>query len=368
LRLRREHGITAALGIGLVLALLDLQWAYSLHYKLAQPDFYVYYLAAQLGRAHGWSVIYDPAVFLPPVTAAVGKPLPFLNPPELAWLVAPLSFLPYSLAAWIWTGVLVAAFVLVWYLAVPGGRLLRLIHGVGAAVLLPVFVSILFGQVSLVVVAAITMSWWLLSRGRPWLAGLALSALILKPQMAFLVPFALLLAGYARVFLAWLAVSVPLAILTLLATGTTVFDHISESLRLVSGAAGSIQSSLLRQLPLSMAIVGIVIVLGLSVLIVWRGRSSSPSSPIAIGLISSALVSPYINFYDLSALVLAGWLILRLNPPRWQQGVTLGMYVPLCGAPIWPLFTLACLCGWLLSLAIPNGRPDSRAGNHLAAM
>ena len=76
MRLRREHGITAALGVSVVLAIIDLQWSYTLHYKLAQPDFYVYYLAAQLGRVWGWGAIYDPAVFLPPVTAAVGKRCP----------------------------------------------------------------------------------------------------------------------------------------------------------------------------------------------------------------------------------------------------------------------------------------------------
>jgi len=354
MRLRREHGVTAALGVSVVLAIIDLLWSYTLHYKLAQPDFYVYYLAARLGRAHGWAAIYDPVVFLPPVTAAVGKPLPYLNPPELAWLVTPLSFLPYPLAAWIWTGLLAAAFVLVWYLAAPGRGIVRLIHGLGAAVLLPVFVGVLFGQVSLVVVAAVALAWWLLSRGRPWLAGLALSALILKPQIAFLVPLALLLAGHGRVFLAWLAVSVPLAVITLLATGTGLFHQISRSLHTVSGVPGPIQSSLLRQLPLPVAGIGIAVVLGASVLILWRERGSGPSRPIAIGLISSVLVSPYVNFYDLSALVLAAWLILGTNPPRWQRAVTLGMYVPLYGAPIWPIVTLACLCGWLLSLAAPT--------------
>ena len=363
MRLRREHGITVALGISVALALVDLEWSYTLHYKLAQPDFYVYYLAAQLGRAHGWGAIYDPAVFLPPVTAAVGKPLPYLNPPELAWLVTPLSFLPYSLAAWIWTGVLAAAFVLVWYLVAPGRRLMRLSHGVGAAVLLPVFVGLLFGQVSLLVIAAVALSWWLLSSGRPWLAGLALSALILKPQMAFLVPLGLLLAGYGRVFLAWLAASVPLGIVALLATGTAVFQHISQSLHLVSGVPGPIQSSLLRQLPLPLAIIAMAVVLGLSVLIIWRGRGGGPSIPIAVGLLSSMLVTPYVNFYDLAALVLAAWLILRVNPPRWQQVVTIGMYVPLYGAPIWPLVTLACLCGWLLSLAALSTR-QARRVNH----
>ena len=360
MRLRRQHWITAAVGISVVLAIIDLQWSYTLHYKLAQPDFYVYYLAAQLGRVHGWAAIYDPVVFLPPVTAAVGKPLPYLNPPELAWLVTPLSFLPYSLAAWIWTGLLAAAFMLVFILVAPGRGLIRLIHGASAAALLPVFVGVLFGQVSLVVVAAVALSWWLLSRGRPWLAGLALSVLILKPQIAFLVPPALLLAGYGRVALAWLAVSVPLAIVTLLATGTTVFDEMSQSLHLVSGIPGPIQSSLLRLLPLPVAIIGIVVVLGVSTVSLWRVRGNGPSLPFAVGLISSVLVSPYVNFYDLSALVLAAWLVLRINPPRWQRAVTLGMYVPLYGAPIWPLVTLACSCGWLVSLALPSRREPRR--------
>jgi len=365
--LRREHGITAALGVSVVLALVDLQWSYTLHYKLPQPDFYVYYLAAQLGRAHGWAAIYGPAVFLPPVTAAVGKPLPYLNPPELAWLVTPLSYLPYTLAGWIWTGLLAAAFGLVWYLVAPGRRLIRLIHGVGAAALLPVFVGVLFGQVSLVVVAAVALSWWLLSCGRPWLAGLALSALILKPQVAFLVPVALLMSGYWRAVLAWLMVSVPLAVIALLTTGTGVFHHISASLHAVSGVAGPIQSSLLRQLPLPLAIIGIVLVIAISTIILWRGCGSSPSLPIAVGLISSVLVSPYVNFYDLSALLLAGWLILRLDPPRWHKAVTLGMYVPLYGAPIWPIVTLVCLCGWLVSLAALDLGRRASASQRVAA-
>jgi hypothetical protein len=253
-------------------------------------------------------------------------------------------------------GVLAAAFAVVWSLAARGRPLIRAIHGIGAAALLPVFVGVLFGQVSLVVVAAVAGSWWLLSRGRPWLAGLALSALIVKPQIAFLVPFALLLAGYGRVFLAWAAISVPLAIITLLATGTAVFHHAFQSLDAVKGVPGPIQSSLLRQLPLPLAIVGIAAVLSVAAFTVWRGRGSGPSAPIAIGLLSSVLVSPYVNFYDLSALVLAAWLILRLNPPRWQQAVTLAMYVPLYGAPIWPLVTVVCLCAWLVSLAVLMAR------------
>jgi hypothetical protein len=196
------------------------------------------------------------------------------------------------------------------------------IHAVAAGALLPVFVGVLFGQVTLLVVAAVALSWWFLSHGRPWLAGLALAALMLKPQIAFLVPVALLLGGYWRVVLAWIAVSAPLAILALLATGTGVFQQVFRSLQLVRGVPGPIQSSLLRQLPVPAAVVAIGLVLGVSGVIIWRSRGSGPSLPIAVGLLASMLVTPYINFYDLSAMVLAGWLILRLNPPRWQQAAT----------------------------------------------
>jgi hypothetical protein len=341
-----------------VLAFIDLQWSSTLHYKLPQPDFYVYYLAAQIGRAHGWAAIYDPAIFLPPVTQAIGKPLPYLNPPELAWLVMPLSYLPYTLAGWIWSLLLAAAFGLIWALVAPDRKLIRVIHGVAAAALLPVFVGVLFGQVSLLVVAAVALSWWLLSRGRPWLAGLALGVLILKPQIAFLVPVTLLVSGYGRVVLAWLAVSVPAAVITLFAVGTGVFHHILQSLHAVNGVPGPIQSSLVRQLPAPLAVIGVLLVLAVSTLILWRARGSGPSLPIAVGLISCVLVSPYLNFYDLSALVLAGWLILRLDPLGWRKAVTLAMYVPIYGAPIWPVVTLACLCGWLVSLLSMPGRKD----------
>ena len=97
-------------------------------------------------------------------------------------------------------------------------------------------------------------------------------------------------------------------------------------------------------------------VTGVPLPFISSGGTSLIVSLIAVGLIASVLVSPYVNFYDLSALILAAWLILRTRPARWQQAVTLGMYVPLYGAPIWPLITLAYLCGWLVSLALPSRR------------
>ena len=111
MRFTSRHLTVGVIAASLVLALCDVLWLDTYRYAVASPDFFVYYLAAQLGSAHGWTVIYDPSIFLPAERAVVGRPLPYLNPPELAWLVLPLSWLPYAIAAWIWKAILAAAFI-----------------------------------------------------------------------------------------------------------------------------------------------------------------------------------------------------------------------------------------------------------------
>ena len=347
----RSHLVLVAIAAAAILAFFDLQWLDTLRYRVAFPDFFVYYLAAQLGQAHGWAAMYDPSLFLPAVTSAVGRPLPYLNPPELAWLVLPLSWLTYALAALIWSGILAGAFAVAWHLVAPGTRAWKVVHGLAAAMLLPVFVSFMIGQTSLIIVAAVAVAWWLMRRDRPWLAGIALAVVFLKPQAAFLVPVALLLAGYWRVFVGWLGVSALLTAIGLLVVGTSVFHNVMQSLADVQDIPGPVQISLGRQLPLPAALIGILLVLAVSAWVVRRARPGDSSIPIAVGLVASMLISPYINFYDLSAPVLAGWLILRTNPPRWQHAITFMVYIPIYVAPIFPLITLAALCGWLVSLA-----------------
>jgi hypothetical protein len=296
--------------------------------------------------------MYEPSTFLPAVTAAVGRPLPYLNPPELAWLVLPLSWLPYPLAAWIWGLFLALALGVTWLIAAPGGGRLRIVHLLAAVTLLPIFVSVWIGQASLIMVVVVALGWWQLRRERPWLAGAVLALIFLKPQLAFLVPPALLLAGYWRVFLSWLAVTTVLAIIALMSVGTSVFGNVMASLAQVHGIPGPVQMSLERQLPGPLAFAGVLLVLGISVVAIRRWRGTGPSIPIAIGLLASMLLSPYVNFYDLAAPVLAAWLILRTSPPRWHQIGIGALYVPGFVAPIWPLLTLASLCLMLASTLI----------------
>jgi hypothetical protein len=343
-------------GVPLVglLALLDLEWLDTYRYPIASPDFLVYYLAAQVGSSQGWAAIYDPSIFLPRITAAVGRPLPYLNPPQLAWLVLPLTLLPYSLAAWAWKGLLAAAYTLSSFLAAPGIRLAKIAWALAGALMLPVFMSLVFGQVSLLIVAVIALAYWLVRTNHPWLAGLVLAASFLKPQAAFLVPVALLLSSQLRTFIAWLSASAVLAVVALLAVSWSAVQNIAASMAVAGGIPGPVQMSLLRQLPLPLGLAGATLAVGVFVVVAIRSRPK-PEVAVAAGLIASVLVSPYLNVYDLSGLVLAAWLVERSNPLRWQARVSAAMLLPIFLAPIAPLLSLICISAWLASLlALPT--------------
>jgi len=69
------------------------------------------------------------------------------------------------------------------------------------------------------VVAAVAACWWFAERDRSVVAGLVLSAIALKPQLALFVPLCLLVSGHARVFGAWAVASLVIALVALAIAG-----------------------------------------------------------------------------------------------------------------------------------------------------
>jgi alpha-1,2-mannosyltransferase len=180
----------------------------------------------------------------------------------------------------------------------------------------------------------------------------ALAFLAFKPQVAFLVPVALLAAGYWRVVAAWLATTLALAGLSFIAVGTAGFAGIRASLSRAQGLGGPLQVSVWHVVP-SVAIAALVAAAGLCLMVVIAYRSRhTPQTPIAVGLLATMLVSPYVNYYDLAALVLAAWLVLRTNSARWQGITLLALYLPVFLAPLWPVPVVVAECLWLLTFVI----------------
>src|SRR5712692_6406515 len=84
-------------------------------------DFTFYYAAARLGLAHGWNHLYDLKLQQDQLDAigsriTVAQLARYVSPPPLAWLVVALTLLPYRVAYWVWSAVLLAALALLWQL------------------------------------------------------------------------------------------------------------------------------------------------------------------------------------------------------------------------------------------------------------
>ena len=244
---------------------------------------------------------------------------PFLNPPPLVWLATPFTALPFNVALVLWSLLVFAALALTWYLVAPGSTLTRAAFGAMWLGLFPVAFGLMVGQPVALVAAAVAGCWWLAERDRPVLAGAALSLIAVKPQIALFVPLCFVLAGHARVFGAWLAVTGLMALISLGLLGHDGLLRYRDALSLASGwqiTRGYAVSGLIGtgfQLYAAQAIV-----LAATLWAAWRWRGKGTAVPIAAGITGSLLFTPYVGFQDFAMLVVAGWLVLRAQPAAAQ--------------------------------------------------
>jgi hypothetical protein len=328
IRARTRLWGAAGLWGGLLLIGFDVYAAvvtYIPEYRV-RNDFRLIYGAALTGLRHGYDHLYD----LQSQRAAVeglGNGFywsPFLNPPPLAWLGTPFTILPFDVALWLWTLALLGALLLAWYLAAPGGRLTRAAHLALWLGLFPVAFGVMVGQPVALVAAAVAACWWLSERNHTVLAGLALTAIALKPQIAILVPLCLLVSGHARIFGAWLVATAVLALIALAMLGPDGLARYREALAVAS------QWEITRRYALSgliglgpqLYVVQAAVVLA-TIGAAWRYRRSGPGLPIVAGILGSLLVTPYVGFQDFAMLVVAAWLMLRSEVTDWQLGILL---------------------------------------------
>jgi len=287
----------------------------------AGVDFHTYMAAALVGLQHGWVEIYDQGV----VRSVQGQLVPnqftqpFLSPPVDSWLVAPLTALPYGLALAVWASVLLLALVLAlgWSSSYRGPA--RIAAVVVAMTPWWVLLAIYVGQIVPLVAAAVLVAWRLVKEDREIAAGLVLSVLVLKPNTALLVPFALLAAGRWRTFVACAAASGVIAGLSILAVGFDgVGDYVGSLSRLPGGASALTLGGAFGLSGMTAIVVRAGIVLAaLTAAFTQRGR---PGMAMAIGAIASLLTAPYLHNSDLCLLVAAGWIVWH-EAPVWRTAL-----------------------------------------------
>jgi hypothetical protein len=358
----RNLGVAAGAAAAVLFAAWDLyKWVEAFASDHFHNDFTFYLAAARIGISHGWASIYDLQLQQAELDALgsriqIAQLARFISPPPVAWLAVPFTALPYDAGYWIWSLLLLVALAGAWYVAAPGSGRERIVHLAAALGWLPVIYGLQLGQPGLFVVMGVAGAYALLRADRPFQAGLALGVLALKPQLAFLVPIALLVSGRYRAFV---GAVIALGVLAAVSAITVGADGISAYRDRLSFAAGVPVN---RELTLA-AFVGDLTVTRLvqvaiaiwALALVYRFRHRTVEWTFVPAIIGGLLASPYLHIDDLVMLGLAAWLFLRIDPkPRWAWVFVLGLVLTAEGIPIWgplPLIAGELLALLLLSVA-----------------
>ncbi len=364
----RNLGTASGAVTAVLFAAYDLyQWAQAYAGDRFHNDFTFYYAAARIGLAHGWPSIYDLGLQQVELDAIgsgikIAQLARYISPPPVAWSALPLTALPFPVAYWTWSGLLLAALVLTWQLAAPARGPVRLIHLAAAIGWLPVIYALQLGQPGLFVALGIAACYVLLLRDRPFWAGVALGAIALKPQLAFLVPAALLLSGRTRAFLGSAFALGLLALISAIALGPSGISAYEARLSFAAGVPVNQEltlAPLIGNLALTRAIQ--VVIACWSLVLAYRLRKRGPEWALIAALLGGQLASPYLHLDDLVMLGLAGWLYLRSAPPPAAGALIFAMVVAVEGIPFWgPLPLVVGELASLALLSVASTKPDGR--------
>jgi hypothetical protein len=289
-------------------------------------DFYGFYMAAKLARDRGWQSLYsvegqraELAQLFP--TLSVSS---YRNPPLLAALVTPLSYLTVWQGYVIWVGLMTVSWLITWriFTAGSGRKLLGLGLVFGS---LAVLEGLRLGQPIGLMAMCLAGAWKLWRTGRPFLAGLSASVLLIKPQLGFLVPVALLASANWRAVTGWALGAAIQVLLSAALMGAASLQYLAMLASQESSGAGS--SGLMSAAPVEWSaisdlgsfhggiLVAVVAVAGC--VGVWRSRRVAPEVALGVGVILSLVATPYGHFEDTALLLPAGFMILASRPAKW---------------------------------------------------
>lgn len=341
-------------------AMLAFGYMFTLLLDLARTragtDFGEYLAAARLGMRLGWAAPYQRDLFTAELRTLDLPPDAWDSTPMASWLVVPFSTLPVHAGYLAWLALLAAVLISTWAAAAPGSAGLRRWHLVAALGVYPVYYALRLGQLTVIIVGLFVLHWWLLRRGRPLLAGVALGLACLKPQMVALVPFALLLSGHRKAAGACAVTVAGLAALALAAIGPAGLPAYRSSLEWEMTHGFVTRHTLSGQLPAWVPVFGLRAVIAVAALLpaLLEGAQRYERAVVA-AVLGSLLITPFLNAQDLALLVPCGWLLLRSEGTAWMRLPMMATWAilalePWIDLPGTALILLAAEAGWLAAL------------------
>jgi len=364
-----QRNLASAAGAvtAILFAAFDLyHWAQAYAADNFHNDLTFYYAAAKIGLTHGWQSIYDLQLQQEALDALgsgiqIAQLARYISPPPVAWMAVPLTLLPFQVAYFVWSALLLGALGWTWYRAAPGTSRLRLVHLAAAIGWLPVIYGLQLGQPGLFVALGVAGSYALLRRDRPFWAGVALGALVLKPQLAFLVPAALLVSGRHRAFWGSVVAIGAIALIAALLVGPTGISTYQERLDFAAGVPVNRELTIAGLLG-NVAVARVIqVVLAIWALVLaYRLRGRGHEWVFIPALVGGLVASPYLHLDDLVMLGLAGWLFLRTSPrPGWSWIVVIALVIAAEGIPFWG--PLPLIAGELVVLVLLSLMPRHEA-------
>ncbi|HEY8862679.1 MAG TPA: glycosyltransferase family 87 protein [Candidatus Dormibacteraeota bacterium] len=331
----RRTWLWVALAVPAVALALDV-WFHPMHLGGGfSIDFHTYLAAARVGLQSGWAHLYDQALVSVEQQRLVPylKSQPFLSPPGVAWLVAPLTPFPYWVAYWLWAAFTFAAFAVALAWSGVSTGISRWIAVLAALSPWWVLHAVSVGQVVPLVAAGVVVAWRLLREEKDIAAGIVLSVIFLKPNTAVLAPFALLVAGRYRAFAAWIAAGGLIGLIALLTIGIDgMSSYVNQLLAPLPSGADSLTFKGALGVTGVAATVLRVVVVGIALLAAFKLRAS-PGLVLSAGIVGTLIVAPYLHGSDLCLLSAAAWIV-------WEERTALAWRIPLAA-------------GWLLASPYP---------------
>lgn len=319
------------------------------------PDFMSFYSASKLALAGEAANAWRPEAHQAAQTVVFGRGFvywAFFYPPPYLLVCWPLALLPYGAALLIWTIATAGAFV----------GLMRLwLHKLNAEAIIgwPVlmampalWLNLGYGQNG-ALTAAIMVGGCLLLDRRPFVSGAILGLLVIKPQLAIILPFVLTATGRWKAFCALGASAAALLVASWLAVGAEGFGAFMDNSRLARATLdqGLVDPGAMQSLfgafyvlgaPVSfLYIIQGLFAAGVIAVALWAGWKHRPDAFGTAALMAAAtpLLSPFMLAYDLmlTAIPLA-WLVVqgtRTGFLPWEKIVCLLAFVlPFVSRPL----------------------------------
>lgn len=291
------------------------------------PDYLAFWAAGRMALDGQALQTYDLAAHAAVEAEGIGRSvgvLPWLNPPPFLLLVAPLAFVPFMASHYVWVYLCAVLFGSTAYRIIPHRNAF-----LGVLIFPVVFFCLSVGQTGLLTGALLAFFVIFMDRN-PVIAGFFAGMMVIKPQLAVLIPFILIATGRWKCLLSTFLSALSLCAISTLLFGIDIWGVFFKALTDYGTLASTESHFLIRLqsiygflvfagLPTSLALIiqslfSVLFICG--AVYVWR-KPFTIEVKSAVFILLSMMITPYIQIYEFPIIAIAGVFM-------WRRGLQNG--------------------------------------------